>query len=417
VRAPSYPTAAGFATAPRGARACPQGFVDTGLVTVDAAFASHDATSRAALRVDDAEGEARRIALGGRLDVDGAGALWHEALDAVRSAESGAVIVDASGLDDLDTAGAALLGALQRAAREAGRTFAIEGLAPAQAQIVAMLAPAEEPQPREEPPRRSTFLRSLGRATVVLGRDLRELMAFTGELTVFVLATLRHPRALRFKDAVLVADRAGIGAVPIVVLVGFLLGLILAFQGAIPMQRFGAEIFVADLLGISMLRELGPLMAAILLTARSGSAFAAEIGTMKVNEEIDALSTMGLEPVRFLVVPRVLAAIAVVPALTALTSLAAMAGGLVVFLQLGFPAVTFWSRIVEAVTVSDVVGGFAKGIVFGVIVAAVGCLRGLQTGSGAQAVGESTTSAVVSGIILIAVADGVFAVVFYTLGL
>ncbi len=172
-------------------------------------------------------------------------------------------------------------------------------------------------------------------------------MRFTGELSVFLVRTLRHPSELRLRDAVAIADRAGIGAVPIVSLVGFLLGLILAFQGAIPMQRFGAEIFIADLLGISMLRELGPLMAAILLTARSGSAFAAEIGTMKVNEEIDALSTMGLEPVRFLVVPRVLAAVAVVPALTVLTSAFALLGGLAVFVQLGFPPVTFANRILE----------------------------------------------------------------------
>jgi phospholipid/cholesterol/gamma-HCH transport system permease protein len=250
-----------------------------------------------------------------------------------------------------------------------------------------------------------------------IGGDLRELVVFTGELTVFLLRTLRHPGELRLRDAVEIAERAGIGAVPIVALVGFLLGLILAFQGAIPMQRFGAEVFVADLLGISMLRELGPLMAAILLTARSGSAFAAEIGTMKVNEEIDALSTMGLEPVRFLVVPRVLAAVAVVPALTVLTSAFALVGGLVVFVQLGFPPVTFANRILESVTVSDVVGGFAKALVFGVIVAAVGCLRGLQTGNGAQAVGASATSAVVSGIILIAATDGIFAVVFYVLGI
>ena len=215
----------------------------------------------------------------------------------------------------------------------------------------------------------------------------------------------------------MVAEQAGIGAVSIVSLVGFLLGLILAFQSAIPMQRFAAQIFVADLLGISMLRELGPLMASILLTARSGSAFAAEIGTMKVNEEIDALTTMGLAPVRFLVVPRVLAAVAVIPALAMLTNLAGLLGGAVVFRSLGFPLVTYVTRVSDAVTVGDVVGGLVKAMVFGVIVAGVGCLRGLETGEGAQAVGRSTTSAVVSGIILIAAVDGIFAVFFYALGI
>jgi phospholipid/cholesterol/gamma-HCH transport system permease protein len=214
-----------------------------------------------------------------------------------------------------------------------------------------------------------------------------------------------------------VADRAGIGAVGIITLVGFLLGLILAFQGAIPMQRFGAQIFVADLIGVSMLRELGPLMASILLTARSGSAFAAEIGTMKVNEEIDALSTMGLEPVRFLVVPRVLAALGVVPALAMLTSLSGLVGGAVVFRSLGFPLVVYIDRIRDFVTVGDVLGGLFKALAFGVIVAAVGCQRGLQTGQGAGAVGAATTSSVVSAIVLIAIVDGIFAVAFYILGI
>lgn len=357
-----------------------------------------------------------RLILSGHLDVDSTGVLWRDAMLAARDAGGGALIVDAAGLDYCDTAGAALLVAIEREQRAAGGAFAIEGLRDEFGQVVAMLRPSEAAA-AAKPAARESFLARFGRSAFRIGADLRVLVAYVGELSVFTLRSLRHPRELRFRDAVTVADRAGIGAVPIVALVGFLLGLILAFQGAIPMQRFGAQIFVADLLGISMLRELGPLMAAILLTARSGSAFAAEIGTMKVNEEIDALSTMGLEPVRFLVVPRVLAAVAVVPALTALTSVFALLGGLVVFVQLGFPLVTFMNRIVESVKMSDVVGGYAKAVVFGVIVAAVGCLRGLQTGNGAQAVGASATSAVVSGIILIAVTDGVFAVLFYVLGI
>jgi phospholipid/cholesterol/gamma-HCH transport system permease protein len=359
---------------------------------------------------------ALRLILSGHLDVDSTGVLWREAMLAARGAGGGALVVDAAGLEYCDTAGAALLVAIEREQRAGGGTFAIEGLRDEFGQVVAMLRPSEAAVAAKPAVRMSLLARS-GRSALRVGADLRVLVAYVGELSVFTLRSLRHPRELRFRDAVTVADRAGIGAVPIVALVGFLLGLILAFQGAIPMQRFGAQIFVADLLGISMLRELGPLMAAILLTARSGSAFAAEIGTMKVNEEIDALSTMGLEPVRFLVVPRVLAAVAVVPALTALTSVFALLGGLVVFVQLGFPSVTFMNRIVESVKMSDVVGGYAKAVVFGVIVAAVGCLRGLQTGNGAQAVGASATSAVVSGIILIAVTDGVFAVLFYVLGI
>ncbi|RIL02616.1 MAG: ABC transporter permease [Proteobacteria bacterium] len=355
------------------------------------------------------------MALAGRLDVDAVGAIWTPAVDAARAARGGRLVVAAGGLESLDGAGAALLATLEREAQGAGARVSIEGLRAELAALVAMLRPS--PGAAVAPPHEPGFFADLGRATLQVVADLRAQVAFIGELTVFLARTLRRPGTLRWRDAIAIADRAGIGAVPIVVLVGFLLGLILAFQGAIPMQRFGAQIFVADLLGISMLRELGALMAAILLTARSGSAFAAEIGTMKVNEELDALGTMGLEPVRFLVVPRVLAAIAVVPALTMLTNVAAMLGGLVVFVQLGFPPVTYFTRLLEAVTLSDFVSGLVKAGVFGVLVAAIGCLRGMQTGTGAQAVGASTTSAVVSGIVLIAITDGIFAVVYYVLGI
>lgn len=368
----------------------------------------------AALRIDRAS-EGVSVVVSGRLDAEVAGAHWDALMQAARAARGGTVTVDARALDYCDGAGAALLGALERTARDAGARFAIEGMREDIAKVFALVRPSERaPEaPRPQP----GFVTRVGRATVAVWASLRAQVAFLGELAVMLVQVARHPRTLRFRDAVVVADRAGIGAVPIVMLVGFLLGLILAFQGAIPMQRFGAQIFVADLLGISMLRELGALMAAILLTARSGSAFAAEIGTMKLNEEIDALSTMGLEPVRFLVVPRVLAAVAVVPALTLLTNFAALLGGLLVFVQLGFPAVTFVNRVLASVTMADFLTGMGKAVVFGVLVAAVGCLRGIQTGTDAQAVGASTTSAVVSGIVLIAVTDGLFAVVFYVLGI
>lgn len=183
------------------------------------------------------------------------------------------------------------------------------------------------------------------------------------------------------------------------------------------MRRFGADIFVADLLGIAMLREMGPLITAIILAGRSGSAFAAELGTMKVREEIDALRTMGLEPVRFLVLPRVIAAVAMIPVLTVFANLFGLMGGAIVMRSLGYPLVTYVNQVLSAVTVGDLMGGLLKSFVYGIVVAAVGCLRGLETKTGASAVGQSTTSAVVSGIVLIAIVDGLFAVVFYALGL
>lgn len=365
------------------------------------------------LRCETGAGGECVLRLTGRLDVESTARLWREAMQRARAAGGAGLVVEAAGVDYCDAAGAALLAALEQEATGAGGRFELRGLRDDLRQLVALVAPDQE---RREPPAPagSPIVR-LGRGAVEMLAGARTFVAFVGEVTLALASVVRHPRRLRFRDAVVVAERAGIGATPIVAGVGFLLGLILAFQGAIPMKRFAAEIFVADLLGLSMLRELGPLMASILLTARSGSAFAAEIGTMKVNEEIDALVTMGLEPVRFLVIPRVVAAIAVVPALAMLTSVSGLLGGLVVYGSLGFPAVTYATRIVDMVSPGDVIGGLVKAMVFGVIVAAVGCLRGMQTGQGAQAVGLSTTSAVVSGIVGIALIDGVFAVVFYAL--
>jgi phospholipid/cholesterol/gamma-HCH transport system permease protein len=193
------------------------------------------------------------------------------------------------------------------------------------------------------------------------------------------------------------------------------MGVILAFQSAIALRKFGAEILVADLLGISLLRELGALLTAIVLAGRTGAAFAAEIGTMKVNEEIDALVTMGLEPARFLVVPRILAALMMTPLLTLYAILIGLVGGGLVMLSFDIPVSLYRQELFAFVTMTDFLGGMAKTFVFGLIVAWVGCLRGLQTGSGAAAVGLSTTSAVVTAIVLIVAADGIFALVYYHL--
>jgi phospholipid/cholesterol/gamma-HCH transport system permease protein len=355
------------------------------------------------------------IVLGGRLDSRTTAAAWREAMRLREAASERRLVVDVSGIVYCDGAGASLIGALEDAQRAAGGEVELVGASEALRGLLELLAPkpAEGEAPRA---REASLVAQIGRAALEQTAGLRSAIVFTGELVVALARAARAPRRVRWKDALLVAERAGNGALPIVLLVGFLLGLILSFQSAIPMRRFGAEIFVADLLGIAMLRELGPLMASILLTARSGSAFAAEIGTMKVNEEVDALRTMGLEPVSFLVVPRVVAAVACVPVLTVFLNLAALVGGAVVMRALGIPLVTFVNHVTAAATVADMTGGLAKALAFGLIVAAVGCLRGLGTQAGAGAVGESTTSAVVSGIVLIAVADGVFAVIFWVLG-
>jgi phospholipid/cholesterol/gamma-HCH transport system permease protein len=232
-----------------------------------------------------------------------------------------------------------------------------------------------------------------------------------------LLRSIMHPVRLRVKDFMLVAENSGAKAVPIIGMLGFLVGLILAFQGAVLMAQFGAQIYIADFVGKSVARELGPLITAIIVAGRTGSAFAAEIGTMKVNEEIDALITMGLDPVRFLVIPRVLAATLMTPLLAVLTNLSGMAGGAVVMKGIGFPLVTYVNRVLASVTAADYLGGLGKSLVFGFLISSAGCLCGLRTGEGASAVGNSATRAVVSSIIMIVIADGIFAVLFYFLGI
>ncbi len=355
------------------------------------------------------------IALSGRLDAYSVGPLWGQAHDALRAQPSAPVVIDCTGVDYCDGAGVALLLDLLRRARPAGAAVTIHGLADRFQQLLEQFDPkalAEAPPPAT---RRLPILERIGRAGAQFGDDLYRQLAFLGEVASAIGHVLRNPRALRWKDALYVAEEAGVNALPIVALIGFLMGVILAFQSAVALRQFGAEVFVANLLALSLLRELGPLMTAILLAGRSGAAFAAEIGTMKVNQEVDALTTMGLDPVRFLVVTRVLAATAMTVPLVVFADLIGLIGGAVVMLTFEIPLATYYNQAVSFASLGDFVGGLVKAVVFGVLIAGIGCLRGLQTETGASAVGISATSAVVSGIVLIVAADGIFAVLFYYL--
>lgn len=248
-------------------------------------------------------------------------------------------------------------------------------------------------------------------------KALRQMIAFIGELSFEFVKVLVCPKNLRWKDVWLVVEKSGVESLPIIIMIGFLVGLIMSFQAAIPMKQFGADIFIADLVSLSLLRELGPLMTAIILAGRSGSAFAAEIGTMKVNEEVNALKTMGINPLRFLVLNKVVAVVMLTPILTVVMSLAGLIGGVVVFKSLGYPLVTYYNKVVDIIRLSDFLGGIVKSFAFGLLIAAIGCFRGLETKDGASAVGDSATKAVVSGIILIVITDGIFSVLYYYLGI
>jgi phospholipid/cholesterol/gamma-HCH transport system permease protein len=366
------------------------------------------------LRVEQSRDGLIAFAIDGRLDSANTGKIWRRATELVAGARK--VELDASGVEYCDASGIALLVHLRDQQRARSADFELRGLRPEFEALLESWDPGDARLLEQAQPHRTSFAEETGAAVVDLWRDTRVLITFVGELAVALVYAGRRPRSVRWRDALQIAEVAGVNALPIIAVISFLMGLIMAFQAVLPLRYFGAEIFVANLVGLSMLRELGPLMTAIILAGRSGSAFAAELGTMKVREELDALKTMGLDPVRFLVVTRVVAAVTMTPLLTVFADVMGLIGGAVVMISLGFPLITYVYQIQYAVSYGSLVGGLVKAFVFGILVAGIGCLRGLQTRSGATAVGESTTSAVVSGIVLIAVTDGVFSVVYYYLG-
>jgi phospholipid/cholesterol/gamma-HCH transport system permease protein len=261
-----------------------------------------------------------------------------------------------------------------------------------------------------------TVVEEIGTATRDFARDLREQVAFVGSMAGELAAATFHPERLRWLEVKRLCIAAGANALPIVSMLSFLIGLIVAFESAAPLAQFGAQIFIADTVGFASVRELGPMMTAILLAGRSGAAFAAEIGSMKVDEELSALSTMGLNPMRFLALQRVAAGILLTPLLTVYTMFAGVVGGTLVLLSLGFSLPVIYHEMASRVHLGDVGIGLGKSVVFGMVFSAVGCLRGFQTGQGPIAVGLSATRAVVSSIFLIILADTVFAGAAFFLG-
>lgn len=345
------------------------------------------------------------LALGGRLDANGVANCWN-----LLEHPGDHWKVDASKVVFCDGAGLAFLWSLQKK-----KKAEIEGLKP---EIVALLEPFDSLSDRQrvdEAQKKESIFVSVGRAGAGILDDAREQITFIGEFFSTLLICLRHPRFVRWKDIWVTAQQAGVNAIVVAGMVSFLTGMIMAFQSAVPLKQFGVDIFVVNLVALALFRELGPIMTAVVLAGRSGSAFAAEIGTMKVNEEIDALKTMGLDPVRFLVLPRVLAGFIVTPILTIYSNVLGIIGGFLVMMAQGFPFAALWNQLLRAVDVSDVMTGFIKSFFFGILIAGIGCLRGLQVGRGASAVGEGTTRAVVSGIFLIVFVDAIFAAIFYVL--
>lgn len=349
--------------------------------------------------------EGGTLRLTGRLDTETAGRLWRPLLQAAEGAEK----LDLSGLMLLDTTGATLV--LEAAAAGAR----IEGAGPRVAPVLARVKAAlEAPRPPAPPPPLSPVA-ALGATALGGVKAAGGGIAFLGEAAVVALSCLLRPARLRGAEFLRHLDEAGTRAFPLALLLGVLLGVILAFQSSMPMRRFGAETFIPYLVGVSLVREIGPLMAAVILAGRTGSAYAAELGTMKVNEELDALRIMGIDPVAILVLPRLIAGVLVMPALALIMNLAGLLGMGAVMASLGFPPAMVASLVEQSVTLTALFGGLFKAAAFGLAIAAIGCHAGLAAGRGPRAVGDAATTAVVGGIVAIVVLDGIFAVLFFRL--
>jgi phospholipid/cholesterol/gamma-HCH transport system permease protein len=265
---------------------------------------------------------------------------------------------------------------------------------------------------------RDTLVVTVGRASVAMVENLRGWLSFVGELVVALSLFVRRRARVPVRDIWVTLDECGPGALPIVTLISVLVGVILAFIGAQQLRQFGAQIYVANLVGVAMLREMGAVMAGVIMAGRTGAAFAAQLGTMQVNEEIDALKTLGISPMQYLVVPRVIALIIMMPLLCLYAdALGILGGALVSSLTMDISLVRYFNQTQTAVHLSDLWLGVLKSCVFGVLIAIAGCLSGIRCGRSASAVGIAVTSAVVSGIVAIVLSDAVFAVITEVLGL
>ena len=295
---------------------------------------------------------------------------------------------------------------------------AMDGLPEGVVKLLALATAVPEQKDARKATARIPLLARIGGQTVAFGSALAEMVGFLGAIFLAFLKLFAGKARFRGVDLVLFIQECGVQALPIVSLISILVGLILAFVGAVQLRMFGAQIYVADLVGIGMTREMGAMMSAIVMAGRTGAAYAAQLGTMQVNEEIDALQTLGLSPVEFLVLPRTLALILMMPLLCLYADfMGILGGGLIGVGMLNLSLVEYFNETRHAISLVDFNAGLMKSVVFGIIVALSGCLRGMQCGRSSAAVGVATTSAVVTAIVFIIVFDGMFAVIFDILGI
>lgn len=341
-------------------------------------------------------------------------------IDRLDTAQATHIVLDLSRIEALDTAGALLVRQLSLSLKNKDRTIEEVGTREEQAALIDRVAHAGEvePIPVERHHPLAALAERTGRAACQAFEEATDLLYFLGVTTVAMMRSLIRPARIRFVPVFNHIEQVGFNSLPIVGLLSFLIGIVVAYQGADQLRQFGAEIFTVDLLGVSILREMGVLLASIVIAGRSGSAFAAQIGTMRVNQEVDAMSTLGLDPVEILVLPRIMALVICMPLIAVYADIMALlGGGLMVILTLDISLLQFLERLQSAVKVSAFWVGLVKAPVFGFAIALTGCREGLKVTGSAESVGHHTTRAVVISIFLVIVADALFSILFSAFGI
>ncbi len=355
------------------------------------------------------------LLISGRLDLKGLESLNADLEGCWTNRTPTRITVDLAGVQSMDSAGAMLLLRLDERANAAGVPFEFTHVSEQLLGIMNLLnMKALNIEPLIQEKESEGIFYHLGESAERQFRDFRQVMTFVGELLTALIHVIRCPTAVRWNAVFLYMKKVGVDGFPIVTLISLLIGVIMAFMSSLQLKQFGATTYVAPLVAFAMVRELGPMMTAILVAGRSGSAFSAEIGSMMINEEVDALATMGFDPVQFLVIPKVLAAIVVVPLLVVYSAFFGIVGGLMVgVLGLDLTAYSYFQQSISSFDLFDVVSSLIKAMVFAVLISGIACQRGFQVRGGADAVGEATTSAVVSAIFLIILANSAFAIILY----
>jgi phospholipid/cholesterol/gamma-HCH transport system permease protein len=358
------------------------------------------------------KGAVLHVALAGHWQITEPRPSWSEVL-AGRTPTR--VSLHADELDQWDSSLLLFLFEVQRWCRPQGVACDLEALPAKTRLLLGQLAAAHETSMPVD--RGDNFFTSVGLATTDTIKKVDEISEFVGACTLSAVQVMRHPQKFRWRDCLHEMQQCGAMALPIVSLISFLVGVTLAYTAAVVLRQFGGDIWIADLIGLSMVREMGAVMTAVVLAGRTGAAYAATLGNMKANEEIDALETLGISAVQFLVLPRMLALAVMMPLLSLYANALGILGGMVVAMGLlSIPPTAYWVEMQTIVDMSDIMVGVIKGGTFGVIVGLAGCLRGLQAERSAAGVGRAATSAVVTAILLLIIADAIFAVLFNVLG-